>query len=122
MSAAPEDKICARCGRPFAWRKKWAREWEHVKYCSDACRRGAAAVGATMDAAVMAVLEARAAGASVDLAEVSRAVDPKRWRERLVDVRAAAVRLALAGRVVLTQGGVVVDPLRVRGDVRLGRA
>ncbi|MDX2237587.1 MAG: DUF2256 domain-containing protein, partial [Hyphomonadaceae bacterium] len=26
------------CGRPFAWRKKWARDWEAVKYCSDRCR------------------------------------------------------------------------------------
>ncbi|WP_239491983.1 DUF2256 domain-containing protein [Luteitalea sp. TBR-22] len=32
-------KICATCGRPFTWRKKWARDWEQVKYCSDACRR-----------------------------------------------------------------------------------
>jgi hypothetical protein len=34
-------KTCARCGRDFAWRKKWARDWLRVKYCSDACRRGA---------------------------------------------------------------------------------
>jgi hypothetical protein len=33
-------KDCARCGRPFAWRKKWARDWENVRYCSDACREG----------------------------------------------------------------------------------
>lgn len=33
-------KICRHCGRPFAWRKKWARDWEHVRYCSDACRKG----------------------------------------------------------------------------------
>ncbi len=33
-------KVCARCGRPFAWRRKWARDWAHVRYCSDACRRG----------------------------------------------------------------------------------
>jgi hypothetical protein len=31
-------KTCAVCGRPFAWRKKWARDWEGVKYCSDRCR------------------------------------------------------------------------------------
>ncbi|WP_082057781.1 DUF2256 domain-containing protein [Novosphingobium sp. P6W] len=31
-------KICAACGRPFAWRKKWERDWEHVKFCSDRCR------------------------------------------------------------------------------------
>ena len=31
-------KICAACGRPFAWRKKWARSWDEVKFCSDRCR------------------------------------------------------------------------------------
>lgn len=31
-------KICAACGRPFTWRKKWARDWEQVRYCSDKCR------------------------------------------------------------------------------------
>lgn len=31
-------KICAACARPFAWRKKWERDWENVRYCSDACR------------------------------------------------------------------------------------
>lgn len=34
------EKICARCGRPFAWRKKWARDWDQVRFCSDACRTG----------------------------------------------------------------------------------
>jgi hypothetical protein len=32
-------KLCPVCRRPFAWRKKWARDWDQVKYCSDACRR-----------------------------------------------------------------------------------
>lgn len=31
-------KICKRCGRPFHWRKKWARSWPEVQYCSVACR------------------------------------------------------------------------------------
>ncbi|MBK1660249.1 DUF2256 domain-containing protein [Paracraurococcus ruber] len=34
------EKTCAACGRPFAWRKKWARDWDSVRYCSDACREG----------------------------------------------------------------------------------
>ena len=34
------EKICAACGRPFAWRKKWARTWDEVRFCSDACRTG----------------------------------------------------------------------------------
>lgn len=32
-------KTCAGCGRPFAWRKKWARVWDEVRYCSERCRR-----------------------------------------------------------------------------------
>lgn len=34
------EKICAACGRPFAWRRKWSRDWEAVRFCSDACRDG----------------------------------------------------------------------------------
>ncbi|MEC8037816.1 MAG: DUF2256 domain-containing protein [Pseudomonadota bacterium] len=32
------QKTCARCGLPFVWRKKWARVWDEVRYCSDRCR------------------------------------------------------------------------------------
>ena len=32
-------KTCATCGRPFAWRKKWADHWDEVRYCSERCRR-----------------------------------------------------------------------------------
>jgi hypothetical protein len=34
-------KTCIVCDRPFTWRKKWARDWENVKYCSDRCRAAA---------------------------------------------------------------------------------
>lgn len=33
-------KTCRHCGRPFTWRKKWAKVWDAVLYCSDACRSG----------------------------------------------------------------------------------
>ncbi|MEK8031982.1 DUF2256 domain-containing protein [Ideonella sp. DXS29W] len=33
------SKPCAACGRPMTWRKRWARNWDEVQYCSDACRR-----------------------------------------------------------------------------------
>jgi hypothetical protein len=32
-------KTCLACGLPFTWRKKWERDWDNVKYCSDRCRR-----------------------------------------------------------------------------------
>jgi len=32
------EKLCQRCGLPFAWRKKWEKVWAEVKYCSERCR------------------------------------------------------------------------------------
>jgi hypothetical protein len=32
------EKDCLACGRPFSWRRKWVRDWEAVKFCSDRCR------------------------------------------------------------------------------------
>lgn len=33
------SKICPVCNRSFAWRKKWAKMWKQVLYCSEACRK-----------------------------------------------------------------------------------
>lgn len=33
------EKTCPVCLRPFSWRKKWARDWDQVKFCSERCRR-----------------------------------------------------------------------------------
>ncbi|NNC59324.1 MAG: DUF2256 domain-containing protein [Erythrobacter sp.] len=44
------QKICASCGLPFTWRKKWERDWDSVKYCSDRCRRTKAGEPGTGDA------------------------------------------------------------------------
>lgn len=32
------SKPCAACGRPMTWRRRWAKSWNEVKFCSDACR------------------------------------------------------------------------------------
>ncbi|MEH0155104.1 DUF2256 domain-containing protein [Limibacter armeniacum] len=32
-------KVCPICGKPFTWRKKWAKVWNEVKYCSERCKR-----------------------------------------------------------------------------------
>ncbi|MGQ9659951.1 MAG: DUF2256 domain-containing protein [Thermochromatium sp.] len=41
--ASLPSKPCAVCGRPMSWRRAWAKNWEHVRYCSEACRRQAKA-------------------------------------------------------------------------------
>jgi hypothetical protein len=32
------SKTCVTCGKEMTWRKSWAKNWDEVKYCSDACR------------------------------------------------------------------------------------
>ena len=32
-------KRCASCGLEFSWRKKWERDWDQVRFCSQRCRR-----------------------------------------------------------------------------------
>ncbi|MEC8544215.1 MAG: DUF2256 domain-containing protein [SAR324 cluster bacterium] len=33
------QKVCPVCQHPFTWRRKWARDWDQVRYCSERCRR-----------------------------------------------------------------------------------
>ncbi len=33
------SKICPVCQKPFTWRKKWARDWDNVVYCSEKCKK-----------------------------------------------------------------------------------
>ncbi|MDC0580297.1 DUF2256 domain-containing protein [Bacteroidia bacterium] len=33
------SKICVTCNLPFNWRKKWEKNWNDVKYCSERCRK-----------------------------------------------------------------------------------
>ena len=51
----PEPRTCVSCGRTITWRKKWARDWDQVRYCSQACRRRK--VGPTDQQLETAVLE-----------------------------------------------------------------
>jgi len=33
------SKECQHCKRNVVWRKKWSKNWDQVKYCSEKCRR-----------------------------------------------------------------------------------
>lgn len=122
-------KPCAVCGRTMTWRKAWARSWESVRYCSDACRRrGITAVDRDLEAALVSLLAARAASATVCPSEAARLVssahggEGEAWRDLMEPARMAARRLVAAGQAEITQGGRVVDPSTARGPVRVRRA
>jgi hypothetical protein len=120
-SARPPDKVCGTCGRYFSWRRKWAARWDGVRYCSAACRRGPGHEGRALEADILALLEARRAGATVCPSEIARARYPHAWREHMEAVRRAARRLAHRGEIDITQSGRPVDPADFVGAIRLRR-
>ena len=116
------SKTCVVCGREITWRKKWARDWDQVRHCSDACRRRRTSpTDDALEASVLALLGARARGATICPSEAARAVGGEEWRDLLEPARAAARRLVAAGQVEITQAGHVVDPSTAKGPVRVRR-
>jgi hypothetical protein len=103
-----------------AWRKRWARDWDAVRHCSDRCRRGLDAIDHALEAAIMARLQHHAAGASICPSEAARAVAAD-WHPLMEPARRAARRLVASGAAVITQGGRVVDPSTAKGPIRIRR-
>ncbi|KQU02668.1 hypothetical protein ASG56_17310 [Rhodococcus sp. Leaf7] len=115
-----EDKTCVVCGRRIEWRKKWERDWDSVKYCSDSCRRtGADGADDGLEDAIRRALDGRARDSSICPSDVARAVAPDDWRPLMEPVRRAARRLVAAGEVQITQKGSVVDPSTAKGPIRI---
>ena len=120
MTVTPEPKTCARCGRTMEWRKSWARNWEQVRYCSDACRRHRLTrTDEALQQAILDLLDARSG--TICPSEAARVVDPEGWQDLMEPARQAARRLVAAGDVEITQGGHVVDPSTAKGPIRIRR-
>jgi hypothetical protein len=118
----PEDKTCASCGRRIQWRKKWADDWDQVRYCSTACRRHKVdAVDRRLEQTILDLLARRAPSATICPSDAARTVDPEAWRPLMEPARRAARRLVADGAVVITQGGKVVDPSDAKGPIRIRR-
>jgi len=119
----PAPRTCASCGRRIEWRREWERDGDQVRWCSDGCRRhGVTAQDTALERAVLALLDARAGGATVCPSEAARAVgNQDSWRDLMEPARSAARRLVAAGEVEITQHGQVVDPSTGTGPIRIRR-
>lgn len=116
------SKTCVVCGRTITWRKKWARDWDQVRYCSQGCRRsGLTDADRRLEVRIEALLDARAVESTICPSEVARAEGGADWRTLMEPSRQAARRLVAAGRVEIVQGGRVVDPSKAKGPIRIRR-
>lgn len=107
------------CGRTVEWRKKWERDWQHVRYCSDGCRRRKlTTTDRQLEETLVGLCER---STSVCPSEAARAVGGEDWRPLMEPARMAARRLVAAGTHVITQRGRVVDPSTAKGPIRVAR-
>lgn len=119
MPEAPV-KFCDVCGRRIEWRRKWARDWENVRYCSRACRsRKLTATDRRLEGVIVELLRARGRGRSICPSEAARAAGGDDWKNLMEPAREAARRLAARDVVEITQRGRVVDGSTARGPVRV---
>ena len=127
-SGGHAPKVCATCGRTIEWRKKWERDWDSVKFCSDACRTHKSGTrDKALEDTILRMLQERGAGKTICPSEAARTVagegtlsdDRAAWEPLMEPARAAARRLVAAGSIVITQGGHIVEPSTAKGAIRL---
>lgn len=119
MIKSPGPKICASCGRTFEYRRKWARCWDQVRYCSARCRqRRISTIDRALEQAIRDLLNARRG--TICPSEAARSVASNDWRQLMESARSAARRLAAAGEVVILQRGQPVGPTSFKGPIRIG--
>jgi hypothetical protein len=75
---------------------------------------------ADIEATILRLLAERGEGKTISATDVARALVDADWHLHMTPVRRAAVKLALAGRVVIYRKGKPVDPNDFKGVYRLG--
>lgn len=119
MSDLP-TRVCAHCGRRFAWRKKWERDWDSVRHCSQRCRRARLdETDRALEAAILRLCGERAAGATICPSEATRAVGLEGNAANHERTRRAARRLVAREEIEICQRGRVVDASTAKGAIRL---
>jgi hypothetical protein len=117
-----KEKVCQLCVRSFEYRKKWEKNWNEVKFCSDRCRAAnktkAKDIILEYKKNIITLLKTRAAGKSICPSEILIGID-KQNKEKMEMVRQAARLLADEKIIEITQGSTVVDPNDFRGPIRL---
>ena len=113
-------KMCAGCGRKIEWRKKFWKNWDEVKFCSAGCRAHKPGMkDKALEEAILALLAERGRDKTICPSEAARSVGADGWKGLMEPARAAARRLVAEGKIVITQGGRVVDGSTARGPIRL---
>lgn len=115
-SMTRKSKICESCGRSFDFRKKWEKNWDSIKYCSDECRKNKN--NFDYKEQILNLLQKRDSDKTICPSEVLP-LPQKTDKTYMEHVRRSARQLVHDGLIEITQRGQVVDPDDFRGPIRL---
>jgi hypothetical protein len=133
-TAPHKEKLCKTCKRPIRWTEQNARDWDILRFCSEACSGYRPAQhDPALEAAILQLLAERNVDGDRTLticpSEAAKLVagDPRTkshaarrdWEALMEPARAAARRLAAQRRILLTQHARPVDPNTAKGPIRL---
>ncbi|MEL7231090.1 MAG: DUF3253 domain-containing protein [Pseudomonadota bacterium] len=76
--------------------------------------------GSPVTLAILDLITLRGPGKTICPTEAAKAVSPYNWRKVLPDVRASAIKLAVAEKASIYRKGKPVDPLDFKGVYRIG--
>jgi hypothetical protein len=123
-----KDRLCKSCRRAIEWQKRYEQDWDIIKFCSEACSGyRAGEKDAALEAAILSLLAERSADGETkkticpsEAAKLVGGMEARRdWEALMQPARAAARRLATAGRIVVIQRGAAVNPAVVKGPFLL---
>lgn len=100
----------------ITYRKKWEKNWDEVKYCSDECRRNKNKYD--FRERILAMLHTRPPQQLLCPSEVLSG-DQKADKAMLEHARRSARLLAHEGKVEILQNGKRVDPSAFRGPIHV---
>ena len=109
-------KICEGCGRTIEPRKKWAHQWDQIKFCSEKCRRNKK--NNSYESKILDLLKTKDFDKTICPSEVLP--DNQKTDKIIMEaVRSSARILVAKGEIVIMQKGYVVDPSTAKGPIRL---
>lgn len=119
-----KEKLCKTCRRPIPFTPQKARDWDIIKFCSEACSgHTPGEKDAALEAAILELLAERGTGKTICPSEAAKLVggqdSRKDWESLMEPARSAARRLVANGKILITQHGKPADPNKTKGPIRL---
>ena len=120
MKAEHPKKTCVSCGRTFTWRKSLNKNWDHVKYCSNACRtRKISNLDKRIERKILELLETQPHKTQISTKEIAKAVRDKDDKNLFEPIKRAARRLESTNSIIITQKGKKVDSSKAKGHLQI---